>query len=49
VVTYIAGKHRQAVVALKTHNPGLDRISSTHFWPFATLVWVFTPLWETIS
>ena len=34
--------NRLAVVTLKIHNSGLDRVGMTFFWPFATLVWVST-------
>jgi len=27
---------------MKMHNSGSDRHGATHFWPFATLVWVAT-------
>jgi len=35
-------RQRQAVVTLKIHNFGLDRLCAIHFWPFSTLVWVST-------
>jgi len=35
---YLRYRQRQAVVTLKIHNYGLDRLCATHFWPFSTLV-----------
>jgi len=29
--SYATGKHRQAVITLKIHNPSLDRFGATHF------------------
>ena len=40
--TYAKDRQRQAIVTLKTHNSGLDRLGAAHFWPLATLVWVST-------
>jgi len=34
-------RQRQAVTTVKIYNPGLDRLGTTHFWPFATIVWVW--------
>jgi len=35
---YLRYRQRQAMVTLKIHNSGLDRLCVTHFWPFSTLV-----------
>ena len=47
---YLYATERYRQVTLKIHNSVLDRLGATHFWPFATFVWVAThTLGTTVS